>query len=47
MGSMMGDEISAHLSASIKKHCKILWVPIMPGTRILWVPGFFLFLNIP
>jgi hypothetical protein len=26
---------------AIRKICKILWVPIMPGTRILWVPDFF------
>jgi hypothetical protein len=47
MGLIMGDEISEHSSACHKKSCKILWVPIMSGTQILWVPNFFLFLNIP
>jgi hypothetical protein len=37
----MGDEISEHSNACHKKTCKILWVPIMPGTRILCVPLFF------
>jgi hypothetical protein len=41
MGLIMGDEISEHSSACHKKSCKILWVPIMPGTRILWVRDFF------
>jgi hypothetical protein len=45
MGLIMGDEISEHSNACHKKTCKILWVPIMPGTRILCVPHFFL--NIP
>jgi hypothetical protein len=48
MGLIMSNEISEHSSACHKKKsCKILWVPIMPGTLILWVPDFFLFLNIP
>jgi hypothetical protein len=33
MGLIMGDEISDHSSACHKKSCKILWVPIMPGTQ--------------
>jgi hypothetical protein len=41
MGSIMGDEISEHSSACHRNSCKILWVPIMPGTQILWVPDFF------
>ncbi len=41
MGSIMGDEISEHSSACHKESCKILWVPIMPGTQILWVRDFF------
>ncbi len=41
MGSIMGDEVSEHSSACHKKSCKILWVLIMPGTLILWVPDFF------
>jgi hypothetical protein len=41
MGLIMGDEISEHSSACHKKSCKMLWVPIMPGTQILWVPDFF------
>jgi hypothetical protein len=45
MGSMMGDEISEHYSVCHKKRsCKILWVPIMPGTQILWVPVFFIYI---
>jgi hypothetical protein len=28
-------------SACNKKRFKILWVPIMPGTQILWVRDFF------
>jgi hypothetical protein len=44
MGSIMGDEISENSSACHKKSCKILWVPIMPGTQILWVRGFCLFI---
>jgi hypothetical protein len=43
MGSIMGDEISEHSSACHKKSCNILWVSIMPGTQILWVPDFYLF----
>ncbi len=43
MGSIMGYEISEHSSACHKKSCNILWVPIMPGTPILWVPAFFIF----
>jgi hypothetical protein len=43
MGSIMGDEISEHSSACHKKKVVILWVSIMPGTQILWVPDFFLF----
>ncbi len=43
MGSMMGDEISEHSSACHKKSCKILWVPIMPGTGMLWVRDFFVY----
>ncbi len=43
MGSIMGDDISEHSSARHKKSCKILWVPIMPGTQILWVPDFFFY----
>jgi uncharacterized protein YqgC (DUF456 family) len=27
------------LVLAMKKRCKILWVPIMPGTQILWVIG--------
>ncbi len=46
MGLIMGDEISEHSSACHKKKsCKILWVPIMPGTQILWVPDFFFILE--
>jgi hypothetical protein len=44
MGSIMGDEISEHSSACHKKSCKILWVPIMTGTQILWVPDFFFYI---
>ncbi len=40
MGLIMGDEISEHSSACHKKNCKILWVPIMPGTQMLWVRDF-------
>jgi hypothetical protein len=40
MGLIMEDEISEDPSACHEKSCKILWVPIMPGTRILWVPDF-------
>ncbi len=40
MGSIMEDEISEHSSASHKRSCKILWVPIMPGARMLWVCDF-------
>jgi hypothetical protein len=48
MGSIIGDEISEHSSACHKKSCKTLWLPIRPGTQILWVPDFYLlFLNIP
>jgi hypothetical protein len=43
MGLIMGHEISEHSSACHEKSCKILWVPIMPGTQILWVPDFFYF----
>jgi hypothetical protein len=32
------------LVLAIKKSCKILWVPIMPGTQLLWVPDFFFIL---
>ncbi len=45
MGSIMGDEISEHSSACDKKSCKILWDPIMSGTRLLWVPDFFFILE--
>ncbi len=42
MGLIMGDEISYHSSAcKKKKNCKILWVPIMPGTQMIWVRDFF------
>jgi hypothetical protein len=44
MGSIMRDEVSEHSSGCHIKSSKILWVPIMPGTQILWVPDFF-FLN--
>jgi hypothetical protein len=37
---IMGDEISEHSSACHKKSCKILWVPIMQGTQMLWVRDF-------
>jgi hypothetical protein len=37
----MGDEISAHSSASMKKVVRYYGVPLMPGTRILWVSDFF------
>jgi hypothetical protein len=48
MGSITGDETSEHSSACHKESYKILRVPIMPGTRMLWVRDFFcLFLNIP
>ncbi len=43
MGLIMGDEISELSSACHKKSCKILWVPIMPGTQILWVPAYFFY----
>ncbi len=46
MGLIMGDEIFEHSSACHKKKsCKILWVPIMPGTQISWVPDFFYILE--
>ncbi len=36
------------LVLAMKKRCKILWVPIMPETQMLWVPDFFFFFsNIP
>jgi hypothetical protein len=34
-----------NLVLAIKESCKILWVPIMPGTQILWVPDFFYILE--
>ncbi len=43
MGLIMGDEISEHSSACHKKSCKISWVPIMPGIRMLWVRDSFFF----
>jgi hypothetical protein len=43
MGLIMGDAISEHSSACHKKSCKILSVPIMPGTQMLWVHDFFFF----
>ncbi len=43
MGLIMGDEISEHSSACREKSCKILWVPIMPGTQILWVSDVFFY----
>jgi hypothetical protein len=43
MGSIMGDEGSEQSSACHKKSCKKLWVPITPGTQILWSPDFFLY----
>jgi hypothetical protein len=45
MGSIMGDEISEHSSACHKESCNILWVPIMQGKQILWVPDFFFILE--
>jgi hypothetical protein len=33
MGSIMGDEGSEQSGAWHKKHCKKLWVRIMPGTK--------------
>ncbi len=41
MGSIMGEEIFEHSSACHKKSCEILWVPIMPGTQMLWDRDFF------
>jgi hypothetical protein len=41
---IMGDEISEHSSACHKTSCKILWVPIMPGTEMLRVRSPFIFL---
>jgi hypothetical protein len=38
----MGEEISEHSSACHKISCKILWVPIIPGTQMLWVCDFFI-----
>ncbi len=38
-------QISEHSSACHKKSCKILWVPIMPGTQMLWVRDFSVFLE--
>jgi hypothetical protein len=40
----MGEEISEHSIACHIKSCKLLWVPIMPGTQILWVRDFSLFI---
>jgi hypothetical protein len=41
----MAAENSEHSSACHKKSCKIIWVPIMPGTKILWVPDIFFILE--
>jgi hypothetical protein len=40
----MGDELSEHSSACHKNSCEILWVPIMPGTQMLWIRDFFIFI---